>query len=259
MLQRHWQTMALRPCWQYRRPVARPDSAVFDPLCPDVADVAALGAVDVVLGLAGITPGRGNLELNTALARAAVQIGARTGAARVFVTSSAAVYGPADTALHEDLELHPHTPYGHAKAAMEAALRDSDAPYTVLRIGNVAGADALLDQPGPTRVLDRFPNGQGPLRSYIGPRALADILAGLVTQAAQGRALPERLNIALPGAVAMADLCAAAGLGVAWRPAPADALARVELDVSRLGLFHPLVPADAAQIVAQWRTDRALV
>ena len=259
MLQRHWQKAALRPRWQYRHPVARPDIAVFDPLCPSPADLADLGAVDVVLGLAGVTPGRGDLGLNTPLARAALQIGAQSGAARVFLTSSAAVYGPADTALHEDTVLRPQSAYGQAKAAMEIAIGTYGPAHTVLRIGNVAGADALLDQPGAARVLDRFAAGHGPLRSYIDPVSFAEILAGLITLAAQRRPLPRRLNFALPGAVAMDDLCAAAGLDVTWRTAPPEALARVELDVSRLQRLLPLPAADPVQIVAQWRTDRALM
>ena len=258
MLQRHWPVagaLALAPLWQVRTGAARGDTLVFDPL----QDVPACAPVDVVLGLAGIVPGKGDLGLNTDLAYAAVRLGADLGARQVFVTSSAAVYGGGDVAFVETSPLAPQSPYGQAKAAMEDAALALGArlsvPVCALRIGNVAGADALLAAAGQARVLDRFADGQGPRRSYIGPAALADILAQLMGQGG----LPAVLNVALDGPVAMADLCAQAGLAVTWRPAPATALACVVQDVRRLSGLVPVAHADAGQIVADWRADQALI
>ena len=262
MLHRHWAgNAALAPVWQARRPLPWPDAetALFDPR----ARLPDLGLVDVVLGLAGIVPGKGDLGLNTDLACAAVRLGAALGARQVFVTSSAAVYGGGAGTFAETAPLAPQSPYGQAKAAMEDAALALGArlsvPVCALRIGNVAGADALLGAGGQARVLDRFADGQGPRRSYIGPAAFARVLAGLVGQGGLPAVLPAVLNVALDGPVAMADLCAQAGLAVTWRPAPATALACVVQDVRRLSGLVPVAHADAGQIVADWRADQALI
>ncbi len=259
MLRRHWGAV-LAPVWQVRRPMAGPDEMRFDPL----TERAALGRVDVVLSVAGAVAGdAAALLAHTDLALAALRLGADHGARRVFLSSSAAVYGLGGAGLAEDDPLWPVTPYAMAKRAMEEAALDrsrvSGVPVTVLRIGNVAGADALLGRSGAGPVvLDRFADGQGPRRSYIGPRAFADVMAGLVRAAAAGLDVPECLNIALPGAVAMADLLQAAGVGFAWRPAPDSALPLVELDVTRLMRMMPLDPARAEGIVADWRRSVAV-
>ena len=259
MLQRQWRDAWLQPLWQTRRDAGIAEAQVFDPLGDPAQIARRLGPVDVVIGLAGVTPGRGDLALNTDLARAACAIGAATGARRVFASSSAAVYGRPESPVAEDAALRPETPYGHAKAEMEATLRcAAPCPVTVLRIGNVAGADALLDQPGAARCLDRFADGQGPRRAYIGPRAFADVLASLAHRATEGDALPDTLNLAQPGTVAMADLCHAAGLTVTWRPAPPEALPELALDLGRLARLMPLPEATPASIVADWQADRAM-
>lgn len=262
MLRRHWRADTLTPIWQVRRPDGVADSVVFDPLVAPETIAGLCGPVDVVLGLAGVVPGSGDLSQNASLGHAALQIGAATGAKRVFLASSAAVYGRSDLPLREDTPPRPANPYGMAKAEMEqkvrAAAKAGDIDLTVLRIGNVAGADALLAQPGTGRVLDRFPDGQGPRRSYIGPRALADVLAHLMLRAADGQTVPDVLNIALPGAVGMDALCAAAGLTVSWRKAPDTALPVVELDVTALQALLPLPTAAAHAIIADWRSDKAL-
>lgn len=262
MLRRHWRADALTPIWQARQPDAFAEGVVFDPLDAPETIARRCGPVDVVLGLAGVVPGSGDLSLNTALGHAALDIGAATGAKRVFLASSAAVYGPSDQPLREDVPPCPANPYGRAKARMEqetrATARTSNIGLTILRIGNVAGADALLAQPGTGRVLDRFADGQGPRRSYIGPRALADVLAHLVLRATNCQALPAMLNIALPGAVGMDALCSAAGLTVSWRAAPNTALPIVELDVRALQSLVPLPAAQASAIIADWQSDKAL-
>lgn len=262
MLQRHWNGNDLTPLWQVRHAGTAQNSLIFDPMDDPAALAQICGPVEVVLGLAGVVPGRGELSLNAPLGRAAVAIGAATGAKRVFIASSAAVYGPSDQPLREEAPLRPANAYGTAKHQMENDVRalaaDLRTGLTILRIGNVAGADALLSQPGTTRRLDRFADGQGPRRSYIGPKALADVLSQLVLGAANGQDLPEILNLALPGAVGMDALCRAAGMQITWTPAPDTALPLVALDTSKLEALVPLPRADAHEIIADWQADRAL-
>lgn len=232
--------------WQVRRPPAGPAEVVWDILGTDYAGPAP----GVVLNLAGPI-GAARPQDHAALALRVCDMAARTGAAHVFLASSAAVYGatPAGEA-DEQAPLAPVSGYGRAKAAMERAVDDwararaGCAPgVTILRIGNVAGADALL---GPRRArvdLDVFP-GQpgGPLRSYIGPVTLARVLGRLAEAAARGQALPAVLNVASPAPVLMADLARAAGLAVTPRPASDAAIARVVLSTRRLQALYAFPP-----------------
>ena len=260
MVRRHWRAANVDTLWQYRRAPARVQSVICDPLTDPDHAARRCGRVDVVLDLSGVVPGAGDLALNTELALAALALGARTGAGRVFLASTAAVYGAGAQAFPETAPLRPLSDYGAAKAAMERSAQARAAELgvglTVLRIGNVAGADALLGPPEGPRVLDRFKDGTGPRRSYIGPLTFAHLLAALVQRAARGADLPELLNIAQPGAVAMSDLCAAAGFAVTWRPAPDTALPLVETDVTRLESLLPVPAASAQGLVAEWRADR---
>ena len=209
-----------------------------------------------ILCLAGVVPGTGaDLSLNTALALAAVAAGAASGA-RVLLASSAAVYGNAGGWLGEARTPAPVSDYGRAKAEMEtraAALAARlGARVCALRIGNVAGADAILGGWRPGFVLDRFADGRTPRRSYIGPADLARVLAGL---AAAPGPLPAVLNLAAPDPVAMGALLDAAGLAWTPRPAPGSAIAQVALDTALLQGLSAL-PASAslpATLVAQWR------
>lgn len=257
MLRRHW-AGAVVPVWQARTPIAEGLQAGLD----DAGALAAkCGPVDLVLSLAGTTPGRGDLSLNAALGLAAVRVAHACGARHVFLPSSAAVYGRCDTPFQESDPPAPRSAYGREKLAMETSARRAASAeglrVTVLRIGNVAGADALLGQDGFARKLDRFADGQGPRRSYIGPRSLTQTLAALCDLAAQDMPLPEVLNIAQPGPVAMADLCQAAGLAVTWRPAPPDALPHVALDTNALTALVPVSPASAAGLIREWHADKA--
>ena len=259
MLQRHWNDAMLHPVWQYRAalrdPVRTGEALIFDPLDgPPIHD-----PVDLVLGLAGTVPGKGKLSLNTQLALAAVNCASALGARHVMLSSTAAVYGASTAPLGEGDTPCPCSAYGLAKLEMEdralALAARNRVAATVLRIGNVAGADALLGQMGTRRILDRFDSGHGPVRSYIGPHAMSTVLQALIRRACVGAPLPERLNLALQGGVAMADLCLAAGLKVAWQPAPAAALETVVLDVRRLAQLVPVPDADARAIVADWKAD----
>ena len=182
---------------------------------------------------------------------------------RVLLTSSAVVYGRVSEAVDEDAPCAPVSNYGHAKLAMEQAvaqrLREMgpDAPpCCILRIGNVAGVDSLLEAAarGPVS-LDQFSDGHGPVRSYIGMQTLAQIMLQLIGLAAGGAILPPVLNIAAPQPVHLADLLRATRANWSWRAAPAEALPQVVLDTRRLAalvLPDPLSP-DPAELVRQAR------
>lgn len=217
----------LRPQWPDAIWLARGDA------WPD-------GRGGTILNLAGVT-GQGPLEDNVTTAAAAIAEGACRGA-RVLLMSSAAVYGAGD--FTEDAIPAPTNAYGASKLAMEGLAGAA----TILRLGNVAGADALLSRAGAEVVLDPVPGG-GPVRSYIGPITLARVLATL----AHAESLPRILNIASPPPVAMGALLDAAG--IAWRSGPerAGVVPRVGLDVTRLSSILPLPPVTAADIVAEWR------
>ena len=263
--------------WQRRAdagslPESLAEALVFDPLTDPEASGATLRAavaprrIRTVLCLAGVIRGdEAALAVNSDLAIAALKIAKVCGAGRVLLSSSAAVYGAQAGLLHEDVLLTPAAPYGAAKAQMEAdalAWRDAHAPQIeicALRIGNVAGADALLGRPearsgaavalAPPRApltLDVFADGHGPWRSYIGPRAFAHA----IMRAVAAPALPPALNIALQGMVPMDALLQAAGHSFTPRAAPAGAIATVELECSRaaaLGLV-PFARAQAREI-----------
>jgi nucleoside-diphosphate-sugar epimerase len=228
---------------------------------PLVAEVARGGPVAALVVLAGVVPGPGaDLSLNAALAVACLRAAQAAGVRRVLVASSSAVYGAGD-GLAEGAALAPLNPYGAAKVAMEAAcdpFRAAGLEVCALRIGNVAGADALLVNVarGGALAIDRFADGGGPVRSYIGPGTLAAVLAGLAMHPGP---LPPALNIAAPQPVAMADLAAAAGAAWAWVEAPATAAQRITLDCAALARLHPFTPSDStpAAMVAQWREATA--
>lgn len=220
-----------------------------------------LGRFRGIIGLAGAVSG--DMTVNTALALAAIDLAGTTGCGPVLLTSSAAVYGPSDCAVTEQADCRPTTDYGRAKLAMEQAvaarLRDlgKAAPVVcILRIGNVAGADALLLAAGRGPVtLDRFADGNGPERSYIGMLSLARIMVQLIDLSHDGTALPPILNIAGPCPVQMAALLRAAQLHWVWTPAPPDALPRMVLltDLLNSMLAPDPTAAEPAEIIRQSR------
>jgi nucleoside-diphosphate-sugar epimerase len=232
----------LSPLWQTRGEPPGPGWVAWDPL-----GAAAMPACDVVVDVAGVTQGA-RLDDNARLA-AAIATAAR--GRRVLHAGSIAAYGDTGAAAAEDRPLAPRSPYGAAKAAAEAAVAGR---AVVMRIGNVIGADALeaAVQAGPV-VMDRFPDGQGPRRSCIGPAAFARVVAALVTTTA---ALPAVINVALPGAVDLAAILRAADVPFAWREARPGAVALAAMDVGRLAAIVPLEPADPAAIAAEWRAFR---
>lgn len=241
--------------WQARRAQMDqgPDRVVLDPLQDPGALAEAARGCDVILCLAGVIPGApGHMADNWRLARAAIRAGAEVGA-RVILVSSAAVYGRQAGTLGENTPLAPVSDYGRAKAGMERAGADLGArlgvAVSILRIGNIAGADAALGNWHPGFRLDRFADGRSPRRSYIGPVTLARVLGALCCRPT----LPEVLNVAAPGVVEMGALLDAAGLRWTPRPAPDTAIAEVRLDTRLLRRIVPLDAPDPGLLVQEWR------
>ena len=240
-LARAWPAGAPAPLRQSRDGAG--DTLAWDILNAPVPDLPAINSVVV---LAGVTHGTAEaLALNTPLVQAGADLGARLGVP-VLVASSQAVYGAQAGLLREDAPLTPVGEYGRAKAAMEAAVTGPH--VTHLRIGNVAGCDALADAiaRGPV-TLHRFADGRGPARAMIGPADLARVLLALLAAPAR----PAVLNVARPGLVAMADVLAAAGVPFGWRAAPQGTLQALALDVTSLQGICPLPPGDAAAMARQ--------
>ena len=269
MLHRRWtggRIMTPAPViWQARQPAGE-GWLNWDPLAaPWPGDVDLRGGV--VVNLAGVTGGdEAALAVNVDLGLAGCEAALSAGARHVFLCSSAAVYGrgrPDGGALSEDDAPAPANAYGAAKLRLEAAARDWAAQrgrpgVTLLRIGNVVGADALIGgaRAGHAVRLDPVPGRtSGPERSYIGPDGLARVLAGLAALALEGAPLPLLLNLAAPGAVGMAALLDAARLPWHWGPENPAVLPRVELDTTRLEALLPGVAGDgsAEAMVAEWR------
>jgi nucleoside-diphosphate-sugar epimerase len=230
---------------------AQPGDVVWDPLSGGMPE----GRYDRILSLAGVVPGPGaDLSLNVALGLACVHAAQAAGASRMLLASSQAVYGTAQARpWREDDPPAPETPYGAAKLEMEQACAAAFGPgVTALRIGNVAGADALLLNVarGQSMRLHRFGDGGGPVRSYIGPMDLARGLGDLL-RAAQ---LPDVLNVAAPAPVTMQALLEAGGTPFEWLAAPAEAVQTITLECGALVALHRF-DKDASNpraMLAQW-------
>lgn len=210
----------------------------------------------VILHLAGQT--RGDAAALAENCRSAQFLGkaAQIAQARhVFLMSSVAVYRPEPTPIPEDRPPDPISPYGQAKLLAERALQ-AEVPadrLTLLRLGNLAGADALLTaaRAGPV-VLDPIAGRRGgPERSYIGPQSLARTLEALIAAARLGAPLPAILNLAQPPALAMADLLTAAAADWRFGPPRAAALPIVAVSVARLAALVDLPAATAEGMIAE--------
>jgi len=255
LLQRSWEPVipqgALR--WQGRHRaglVVAQDAVVLDPLA-DAKALAMAVAGRQILCLAGGIPGRGDLGDNWKLAEAALR--AATPGQRVVLCSSAAVYGNQPGLLCETTPPRPANDYGVVKLEMEqrsaALAADIGVQLCVLRIGNIAGLDAILGGWASGFHLDQFADGATPARSYIGVRTLARVLAELLVLPR----LPGVLNIAQPREVQMGILLDAAGLHWRARVAPETAIPQVVLDTKFLQERVRLPEADVGQMVQEWR------
>lgn len=257
--------LPFRPLFQSRCPPLQPQSEpdlIWSPEDGPHAFAAALHTTlstepsspmdATMIVLAGVTPSSpGRLEENTPITSACLKAALVAGFRRVLVVSSSAVYGTAHPPhpLCEEAPLIATSNYGRQKKQMEQLC---DAPewagleISVLRIGNVAGADALMlnhaKDPAASLDLDVFADGKGVLRSYIGPETLSRVFQSLIR--AQ-RPLPKLLNISAPHPLYMDDLAEAAN--IAWRPRPAPVGLRhsITLDVTRLETLHRFAPSDS--------------
>ena len=242
--------------WQHRPGRAAPASPALpweilgDRPRPDLPPLGG------ILSLAGPTGNDTDLRDTTLrLARAAVHLGEEAGC-RVLLASSQAVYVPSrrppGDPLSETAHAEPLAPYGRAKRAMELAVADA-AHVTCLRLGNVAGCDALAAgvaearRTGAPVTLDRFADGRGPRRAMIGAGDLAAMLPGLFA----APALPPVLNVARRGSVGMDAVLEALGQPFDWRAAGEGALHDLALDVSALAELCEVPDADAAALAAQ--------
>lgn len=263
ILRKVWlQTGALGrgPVWTVRQPVF-PDDVTWDILSGPVPPIAKSA---VIFHLAGILRGdAASLAANTALALMVCKTAKKAGAKHVFLASSAAVYGSSCERHTEETLPWPQSDYGHAKLNMErealnwAQNAGANAPgVTCLRIGNVLGADMLLGKAVHDQeiLLDPVPgHRKGPIRSYIGPHAFAQVIAKLISSAVAGASLPEILNIAAPKPVYMADLLLAAKQPFRFGPPNSGIIPSVNISSERLASLVPLVSTPAKAMVADWQ------
>ena len=231
---------------------------IFDPIFLKRSDwdiltkpAPALTRDDIVLDLAGNV--RGDVSANPLLASRVAEWAGAAGAAH-FYMSSASVYSGGQGRMSETDALSPSTAYGQSKALAESLARNVYQLTTILRLGNVAGIDALLGglQPNKRAVLDRV-DGQlhGPVRSYIGPKTLALTLSKLFEAAIKGNGMPSVINVAQPPPVSMADLLIASGHEWEYGPERPGVIPRVELSTDRLESICFVPHATAEQLVAE--------
>lgn len=207
--------------------------------------VDRFGPIDVMFILSGVVPAPGcDLSLNTTIAQTCLDGAKAAGIRRVLLSSSSAVYGAYKNLPYKETDYtKPVNAYGEAKLTMEALGRSyvtDDFEVSALRIGNVAGADALLlnrakataDRP---LLIDRFQDGSGPSRSYIGPKTLARVCQTLTTTLSR---LPAVINVAAPEPLKMEELAIAANIPWTYKPAPSTAHQNITLDCGNLTLLH---------------------
>ena len=222
LLQRHW-SMTSAPVFYQSR--GEGFDLKWDPLKdgpePLMRFAKAQGGLGAIVAMIGATPSTaGDMSQTAKLAQAVIHAAEQAAVPRVLLASSAAVY-PLGADMNEAVTPNPNSPYGQAKLDMEQAVTQSNLEVCCLRVGNVAGADALIGVAAkrtdkvPVK-LDQFADGKGPVRSYISPRDLAACLEALIGHT---NPLPSVLNCATTPATEMADLLGAAGLDWEWVPA----------------------------------------
>lgn len=220
------------------------------------------GGIQGLIVLSGITPSsKGDLSTNGAIVQAAVAAAHAAGIKRLLVASSSAVYSTGNEMPQtEYAPTLPVNDYGRAKLFSEGVCDrawEAGVDICSLRIGNVAGADALLlnaecaTAAAPLQ-LDRFSDGRGPQRSYIGPSTLADVFE---TLACHSGPLPIRLNIAAPNPVSMESLVSEAHAPWHFVRPSSTAYQTITLDCSRLNDLHdfPANASDPAEMIVEWK------
>ncbi|MEP5760897.1 MAG: NAD-dependent epimerase/dehydratase family protein [Litoreibacter sp.] len=233
---------------------ARTDADIcFDIMMDSAALRAAISQVDVILNLAGATH-HSETPLAGRNVRLARQVLDHADGKQVFLISSAAVYGAQSGELFETSALRSNNDYGREKIAMEEMACAHPAKSTVLRLGNVLGADALLGMGRTTFALDTFTDGTTPERSYIGPRLLGCVLGKLMNTEVQ----PPILNVATSAPVSMADLLMAAGHSWTATRAPKTAIKTVSLNTDLLQSIISIPPtaSTASSLVSDLQSVR---
>lgn len=212
----------------------------------------------IVLHLAGVARGAtASFADNAAMIHALLRGCRASKAHAVLFASSASVYAPGPRPARESDPPAPQTDYGRSKLLAEQALQGlagPDLPVHVLRIGNVPGADALLGPHAGTGllILDPVPGREGgPVRSWIGPRELAEVIAELARLQSLDRLAPTTLNIAQDPPLPMAALLQASGLPWAYGPGSDRVVADATLATERLQSLMALPPAQADSLAQQ--------
>lgn len=206
-------------------------------------------AVLNLIGLTAAPDAAAFRQVNVDIPAHLLALAQRYNVPHLALVSSAAVYGtqPDRIDTSETAPLHPVSSYGRSKALMERMAqthRNAGPDISILRIGNVAGADTLLSlaEQG-SLALDLLADDTTPVRSYIGPRDLAKTLSILMNTPARKGA--HVLNIAHPQPVTIGDLLSAyrtktnAALMWAKRRAPASTIPKVVLNTKALERLIP--------------------
>lgn len=248
--------------FQTRDPAAAHD-LLWNVLGPLPVTLQQAAPFECMIVLSGVVPKPdADFALNSRIGAASITAAARLGIKTVILASTSAVYGSHQrTPFHEGDPTHPVNAYGTSKLAMETLCQHKAQTLGVrlccLRIGNVAGADALLRgagalAEGETLALDMFPDQGTPLRSYIGPQSLAQALCTLVHKRAQ---VPPLLNMAAPQPVTMRALAQASATPFVLHPAPPTAHQHITLACTALAALHPFDPveSDPDEMVRQWQ------
>lgn len=242
------------PIWLGREPACDIDH-IWEP----GVSTHALPHTHAILALWGVVPGLGNLDDNSRLAEAAMELGKSVGAQHVLHCSSAAVYG-AGHSLKETCFTAPETHYGQSKKAMEDTVESwvkayPDGPTACLmRLANVVGADSLfsaMNEPKPM-VLDQFSDGSFPCRSYVSVSCFSKAIQGILNCIPSN--FPPVVNIAEPDMYSMWDLVRSSGRAVRFQKANRAALTQVGMDVDLLqGMTGALTRKTATNLINEWR------
>jgi nucleoside-diphosphate-sugar epimerase len=192
----------------------------------DLDSAAALAQLadgaEVLFHVAGLTAARSEAEflrVNRDGAARVARAARDAGVNRLVLVSSLAVTGPTQTGcpLDESAPPRPVTPYGRSKHAAEAVVRESGAPFTILRPPAVYGPrDREL-----LRVFRLARRGFAPLlgdgRQELSLVHAADLARALVAAAESPAALGRTYHAAHPEVVTQRELVAAIGRAVGVR------------------------------------------
>lgn len=234
------------------------DPKAGDLLCPDQGQSPV--RIDTIINFIGATPTAGHhsaQEMQIANCMVAQQVeyeARRLGVRNLIQISSASVYGrpfSASGRVHESDRCVPLTAYGETKLKMENdALERSDFGLNtvVLRLGNVIGADALVQNamrttPERPLKLSCFADGS-PVRSYISPQEMTEALWSLVRALADQKNVPHVMNLSRPEPVRLSDLLEAlskqfdAPIHWVYVDAPQSDIHSLILDTSLLERIH---------------------